>query len=202
MLNKGTSDRVLIVENGERDYKDIIDCLPECFIPDEFRPEFNINVYKGLDRTYYRLGICDLLEVETKNSGLSLDSPDVYKRVKYGVERLAQLRKLFECHFIIVTKMPVRSLRDHFENLYSNHALDIEKVFDEEYSTLRRKLNANKLHPNGTVYRGEKIHIFIKPYYASDSEEKKIASENKDYKKPWKKKFKIVLDKFAPYAKE
>lgn len=83
MTDNLINSKILICENSERDYRDIIDCLPNHLIPDAYRQNCNIENYKGLDKCFYRLGICDLLEVETLDL---FRNREKYVKKNYGDE--------------------------------------------------------------------------------------------------------------------
>jgi len=114
------SNKVLITENGKSEYDDIVNCLPDGIIPTPFKMD-SITADEAIDidisiaknelednyGEYYRLCICDLLEIKPIVDGTPLDSPIVFKDLKKGINRIAKLCSHFNSHFIIVTKIPV-----------------------------------------------------------------------------------------------
>lgn len=184
---------VLVIENVKEEYEDVRSCLPEHFNPD-YREKIDENAINALGRSDYDLCICDLMDTETIPNGLKLDSPEVFEIFYEGIKRIAKLRKHLGCNLIIITKTPVRYLRDHFNKLQNDS--DVKTIFADDSMNLYRKLDAKKTLFFGEVYEGESVHIFIKPYYSSSE-----TDENREHRREdailWKERFSELIGKLS-----
>jgi len=126
------------------------------------------------------------LVINVRSNGYPIDSPYVLDALCEGIARIAKLRQHLnnDCNFIIVTKLPIRHLRDHFKKIEKQ--LDMQTIFEDDYLNVYRKLDANKCMAFGRVYMNKKVHIVIKPYNTSNS----LPNENL---MNWKKDFTDIL---------
>ena len=174
----------LIFENEKGDYKDIIACLPEGVKPSKKLLKGKTDI-KKFDVEDYCLCTCDLTNTEPIANNIPLDDPKVIEDIAESINFMAKLRERFpNCPLVIITKMPIRWLRDHFDTLIRKNYTDILGIFGNDCINVYQELNTSKDQLFGVVYESEKVHIVIKP---------KSAKNNKDAIEQWKKDFRKYL---------
>jgi len=185
------AQKTLVIENEKRDYMDILECLPNHLNLD-LKTSMSNDDFEKLPTEGYILCICDLLEVEARSKGIPLESDYVFEALCIGIERISKLRQHLnsDCNFIIVTKLPIRYLRDHFKKIENQS--NIQAIFGNDYQNVYRKLDANKCLDFGTVYLHKSVRIIIKPYISIANSENPSLEVEKSITK-WKKDFTKIL---------
>jgi hypothetical protein len=194
--------KILTIENTDYEYKDILWCLPKYLKVDHYGniDEINLDKLTGSD---YVLCISDLLDIETKEHGYELDSTDVFESLKRGIHRISKLRQHLNCKIIIVTKLPAKTLLEHFKKLMTENDSSMNILFGEDKLNLPRKLENARRIPFGTIYDNEQLRINIKPYFTTKGSDENIVFWKSDFSQEIKelcpKKILIIEDSERDY---
>jgi hypothetical protein len=182
--NTVTNKKVFIVENHDGNYNDINSCLPKGYVGKRCKKmNRNIEQYTSVE---YVLCVSDILDIDSIAAGYALDSDEVFESLKRGVERISKLRQHLKCDLVMVTKIPARYLREHFENL--KNTPNMQAIFFDDFENLCEELNDNQCLPYGTVYSNKeyRIHLSLKPYDGKEA----VSDEDKTM---WKKELSNLL---------
>jgi phosphohistidine swiveling domain-containing protein len=171
---KETAMKILVIENDDLDYEDIKSCLPS-----NSEHQHKKNISECLDKcqnivdelkTQCELLISDII----KDLDVTLDpySSDALDYLREGLENIDKVHNGLGVRLIIITKMPVKALEEHFEKLKDNTS--ILHLFSNNIDDLLKQLKENSSDSFKLYSKGD-VRLLTKPY---DKDRKNIADIN------------------------
>jgi hypothetical protein len=160
-----TVKNVLIIENKEKEYNDIRNCLPST-ITHEYKNSVRdceeLIMASSAFPVDGNVAQYDLLIADLINTVSNAKSHEILEAITESMKVLSALYENSKCKLIIITKLPVYALKNHFATAINEHP-EIGILFSGNKDDLFEQLNFN-IRSMFLLYSRGNVMIITKPY--------------------------------------